>query len=123
MNPKAREKEGRLNIYGFNDWEFPKINDRQVTDSSNTKQDKHQEKQLPSKPIFKLLETLKGRKEKETHAHTWSFTHFTHRVAEDSDLSTETMEPKSSKATFHNEERRRKSKTKSRNVWLYIYII
>ena len=55
-------------------------------------------------------------KEKETHAHTWSFTHFTHRVAEDSDLSTETMEPKSSKATFHNEERRRKSKTKSRNV-------
>ena len=73
MNPKAREKEGRLNIYGFNDWEFPKINDRQVTDSSNTKQDKQQEKQSPSKPTFKLLETLKGRKEKETHAHTCSF--------------------------------------------------
>ena len=121
MNPKAREKEGRLNIYGFNDWEFPKINDRQVTDSSNTKQDKQQEKQSPSKPTFKLLETLKGRKEKETHAHTCSFTHFTRRVGEDSDPSTETVEPKGSKATFHSEERRRKGKTNQ--LYIYIYII
>ena len=65
MNPRAREKEGRLNIYRFNGWEFSKINDRQVTDLSNTKQDKYQEKQSPSYPIFKLLKTLKGGKEKE----------------------------------------------------------
>lgn len=44
LNPKRRrEKQGRRNIYRVKGWEFSTINEKQVTDSRNTKQNKYQE--------------------------------------------------------------------------------